>query len=107
MLWKGQKVTQTSRSMLQVHEPVIYEIRVQGTLSAERSDYVGGMRISTEYNDGGGPVTTLRGRLLDQSALLGVLNFLVNRMLPLLSVEYLPGASFAAQNQLEDEEDRS
>jgi hypothetical protein len=35
------------------------------------------------------PTTALRGRLLDQAALLGVLNALYGLHLPLLSVEHL------------------
>ena len=67
-----------------------YRICVQGTLDQKYSDYLQGMTIFTEYGRSGHPVTILRGQLVDQGALLGVLETLYNFYhLPLLVVECL------------------
>lgn len=76
--------------MLRLDTPARYRIRVQGTLDASWSDALGGMHITVSEQEDGGPVTTLCGRLVDQAALLGVLNGLYNSLhMPLLSVECL------------------
>lgn len=69
--------------------PATYEVRVQGVLDSQWSDYLGGMSISTEHHAGRAPVTVLTGRLPDQSALSGVLGALHDLGFPLLSVELL------------------
>ena len=67
-----------------------YRICVQGTLDQKYSDYLQGMTIFTEYDKSGHPVTILHGQLVDQAALLGVLETLSNFYpLPLLVVECL------------------
>lgn len=67
--------------------PATYKIRVQGTIAANWSDRLEGMVISVAHAEDGPPVTTLVGRLTDQSALTGVLNTLYDLHLPVLSVE--------------------
>jgi hypothetical protein len=47
------------------------------------------MAITSRSHDDGPTVSTLRGELLDQAALAGVLSALYNLHLPLVSVEYL------------------
>lgn len=68
--------------------PATYRIRVKGHLPESWSDRLGGMVISFDSRDEP-PATILCGRLLDQAALLGVLNALYGLHLPLLSVEHL------------------
>ena len=63
-------------------EPAVYEIRLKGQLSGRWSDWFEGFSIQP----GPGGTTTLRGRLPDQSALLGLLNKLHALNLTLLSV---------------------
>ena len=78
---------------LKLWTPAEYQIRVQGTLDSSCSDWLGGMSITTTDEEDGAPVTTLIGRLLDQAALMGVLDTLYNCYhCPLLSVEYLGSA---------------
>ncbi len=60
-----------------------YEIRVEGCLSANWTDWFEGLEI---HNDGEG-VTTLRGRLLDQAALFGTLSRIHALNLKLLSLQ--------------------
>lgn len=68
--------------------PGMYTIRVQGQLDGTWSNRLGGMRI-TVSGTGRHAVTVLFGHLVDQAALLGVLNALYELGLPLLSVDYL------------------
>ena len=72
---------------LRLHTPATYCIQVQGILDENWSDRLGGMAIATVSTPEESPVTMLSGYILDQAALLGVLNTLYNLRLPLLSVE--------------------
>jgi hypothetical protein len=74
---------------LTLDKPATYRISVQGYLGEKRSDYLQGMTITTQSDEENHPVTVLTGPLLDQSALLGVLNGLYNYRLPLISVELI------------------
>jgi hypothetical protein len=76
---------------LDFHAPASYRIRVKGYLEGSWSGRLGGMEIVWTEPQGGDSVTTLCGRLLDQGALIGVLNALYGLHLPLLSVECLAG----------------
>ena len=69
--------------------PATYRIYVQGFLNKDRSDYLQGMVISHEYDQNQHLVSVFSGQLLDQAALLGVLNALYSYHLPILSVECL------------------
>ncbi len=75
---------------LTMDAPAIYRILVRGRLSPSWSDRLAGMEIvSGERREGEGqPRTELRGQLLDQAALAGVLSSLYELHLPILSVEY-------------------
>ena len=63
-----------------------YIVRVQGFVGADWSDYLGGLAISLSQQEP--PVTTLRGEVLDQAALIGIINGLYDMGYPLLYVEY-------------------
>ena len=68
--------------------PHIYEIRVERLLPDDWSDWFDGMAIRNDPNG----VTTLKGPLPDQAALLGVLNKLQSLNLTVISVNRLsPG----------------
>lgn len=64
-------------------KPYIYEIRVEGQLTNRWSDWFEGL---TFQNDTVGE-TTLLGPLVDQAALLGVLNQLHSLNLTVISVK--------------------
>jgi len=66
---------------LKVYEPATYRIHVHGSLDQSWVDYFG----DEEHG-----VATLTGQVQDQSALLGMLNRLVDMGLPLLLVQYIP-----------------
>ena len=63
-----------------------YEIRVQGRLDQRWSSWFDGLTMSYEGDD----VTVLRGSLVDEAALHGVLNKVRDLALPLLAVSRLP-----------------
>ena len=77
---------------LRWQSPGNYRIRVEGRLGAEWSDRLGGLQISTE-SEGARSITTLSGPLIDQAALLGVVNVLYDLQLAILSVERLDAAT--------------
>jgi hypothetical protein len=66
-----------------------YRIRVYGYLDNEWSAALNDLVIDHFSLDVQTQFSTLLGELPDQSALAGVLNFLYNHRLPLLSVECL------------------
>ena len=70
-----------------IAEPGTYRICVAGSLPATAADYVQGMIIRVETNERGVPISVLTGVLVDQAALLGVLNVLYGLHRPVLSVE--------------------
>jgi hypothetical protein len=75
----------------QFDTPARFSIRVLGTLDKSWSDRLGGMEIQNFKAGESGeiPLTSLTGLLIDQAALLGVINTLYNMHYPLLSLEYL------------------
>jgi len=66
--------------------PAIYQIVVQGTVSDEWSNRLGGMAMTTSSRGNGDPRTILQGTLLDQTALRGLLETLYALHLPILEV---------------------
>lgn len=67
------------------HEPVIYCIRVKGTLDPSWSQWFDGMRIEmTPYGE-----TVLTGAVRDQSALYGLLDKIRDLGLPLILVKQI------------------
>ncbi len=73
----------------QIVYPADYEIIVQGTLDIGWSQRMSGMSITIAGGSGLTPKTTLRGTLVDQSALLGVLNTLHDLRYDVLHVKHI------------------
>ncbi len=70
--------------------PARYRIRLMGRVDTFWADRLGGLRITGEEPAAVGTVvTTLAGYLQDQAALAGVLNWIYDMGLTLLSVERL------------------
>jgi len=67
--------------------PATYRIVVQGDLSADWSDRLAGMAVTTTERPNLHPHTTLLGRIRDQAELNGVLETLYGLHLPILVVE--------------------
>jgi hypothetical protein len=75
------------RPNISLFEPALYRISILGSLDMNWSDYCGGMTIEHESDPKRSTMTVLTGRLVDQSALLGVLNSLHDIGYPIISVE--------------------
>ena len=67
-------------------QPGIYEIRIQGVIPAGRENWFDDMTISKAEDN----QTILRGKIIDQSALFGLLNKIRDLNILLLSVNYIP-----------------
>ena len=67
------------------NRPTIYEIKIQGHLDAQWSEWFYGLTINHD-RDG---VTTLRGLLLDQTVLHSVLDRIRDMNLELISVNHI------------------
>jgi hypothetical protein len=67
------------------HQPTIYQIRIQGHLGSEWTDWFGGLSITLEGNGD----TLLRGPVIDQAALHGLLRKVRDLGMPLISVNRL------------------
>jgi hypothetical protein len=72
---------------LTLDDSAIYRIQIQGALGGHWADYLGGLDISTD-EELRPPVTTLSGQVIDQAALIGIINGLYDLGYPLLSVKY-------------------
>jgi hypothetical protein len=72
--------------------PGRYQISIEGFLDENWSDRLGGLRIVTIQMAGERLVTMLTGEVVDQAALLGILNALYDLHYPLLSVRRLEQA---------------
>ncbi len=70
-----------------VLHPASYRIRIRGTLDKQWSEYYRGMTIEHVRDAHHYALTILTGRLVDQSALVGVLNSLHDIGCPILLVE--------------------
>jgi hypothetical protein len=67
------------------HEPGVYEIRLKGHLDAKWADWFDGLTITRADNG----ETFLRGPVVDQAALHGVLRKVRDLGLPLVSVNQI------------------
>jgi len=63
-----------------------YQIVVQGHLDEQSSYWFEGLTLTTGFDEGGAPITTLAGRFVDQAALHGVLATIRDMNLSLISV---------------------
>ena len=63
-----------------------YQIKFQGRLTENWTDWFSGMEIACESRSDGAPITTLTGAVADQSALRGILDRVWDLNLTLISV---------------------
>ncbi|MGW8226697.1 MAG: hypothetical protein ACWGOY_13235 [Anaerolineales bacterium] len=75
------------KQRLNPDQPAFYRIQIQGYLGQHWSESLAGLSISVT-GEPDQSVTTLSGEVLDQAALMGVLNGLYGMGYALLSVEY-------------------
>ena len=74
---------------MMIYQPAYYSITVEGRLTDNWSDCLGGMSIAESSSGDGSVITTLEGQVRDQAALFGVLNTLYELHIPLLTVKIL------------------
>jgi hypothetical protein len=63
-------------------QPMVYQVRIQGHLGRQWSDWFGGLTVTLEDNG----ETLVTGPVIDQAALHGLLRKLRDLGMPLLSV---------------------
>jgi hypothetical protein len=76
-----------ARKLLRFDSPATFRIVIQGKLDAAWSDQLAGMEIVNTQTLNDESVTVLIGRIMDQTALMGVLNCLYEMHFPLIKVE--------------------
>ena len=69
--------------------PAVYRIQILGKLDPRWVTDMCGMTVHHEVGEGRRWLTTITGELVDQAALMGVLNLVYNYGYPLLSLENL------------------
>jgi hypothetical protein len=78
----GKTAANQSNQGYEENQPMVYEIRIQGHLGQQWTDWFEGLTI-TQEEDG---VTLLTGVLVDQAELHGILKKVRDLGMPLLSV---------------------
>lgn len=79
-----------SRRRINMFDPAVFCIRIEGRLSDGWSNYFGAQSVSFEFDEDGLPSTTLVSEPVDQAGLVGMINLLNGFGLPLMSVECHP-----------------
>ena len=72
---------------LNMYDPAVFSIRIQGEIGEEWAEYFGARMISMERGEQGFPVTILTTDPVDQAGLIGMINHVNMLGLPLVSVE--------------------
>jgi hypothetical protein len=86
--------------MMDTGSKLIYQIQVQGRLHEHWSNWFNGLTVTSETAPDGSPITTLVCAVVDQSALHGILETILNLNLPLISVIRMEAeAQVAATNE--------
>ena len=79
-------INSTNNKKFYFKKSAIYEIVVEGILDNSLSDKLGGMQITVGNKNDINPTSLLVGRILDQSALSGILNTLYEHRIAIISV---------------------
>ena len=72
---------------LSMDQSATYQIKVQGRLNENWSNWFGGLTVTANETEGGPTLTTLTGMITDQAAQHGLLSRIRDLGLPLLLVE--------------------
>ena len=75
---------------INMFDPAVYRIRVQGKLGESWLDYFGAESMSVRVDEAGRSSTTLISEPVDQAGLVGMINHLNGLGLPVVSVECMP-----------------
>lgn len=73
---------------LNMYEPAVFCIRIQGELDESWSEYFSVQSVSVEVDAAGNAITSLVSEPMDQAALVGLVNHLNALGVPLISMEY-------------------
>ena len=76
-----------SYQKLNMHEPAVFRIRIQGELDESWTEYFGAQSSSVKADSAGNIVTIIISEPMDQAALIGLVNHLNGLGIPLVSVE--------------------
>lgn len=74
---------------LNMHEPAVFRICIQGELNESWFEYFCAQSVSVEVDEAGNAVTVIISEPMDQGALVGLVNHLNALGIPLISVEPL------------------
>jgi hypothetical protein len=77
------------KQRVNMFDPAIYRIRINGRLGERWSEYFGAQSMSVEEDEAGLSSTTLVSVPIDQAGLVGMINHLNGLGLPVVSVECL------------------
>lgn len=66
-----------------------YRLHIQGYIDLSWSDRLGGLTITSTFDENKKPLTLLEGRVEDQSQLVGIINSIYEMHLSLISVELI------------------
>ena len=66
-----------------------FRINVKGIVREELTDILGSMKIKDFRNDKDVAITRLEGEVLDQAALMGILNTLYEMRYPIINIELI------------------
>jgi len=82
--------------------PGTYRIVVQGRIEASWIDSLEGMSVYGATGETGEAMTILEGELVDQAALVGVLNTLYGLRLTIISVSRMDEALHSHRNEMKE-----
>ena len=75
-----------AKQKLNMYEPSVFQICIQGVLEASLADYFGAQSIAAETDMGGNRVTVITTEPIDQGGLVGVINHLNMLGIPVISI---------------------
>ena len=84
-----EKTGAKSRPRLNMYQPAVFCVRLQGEVNESWTDYFGAQSLSVEVDAEGYVVTILTTEPVDQASLIGIINHVNMLGLPLVSVECL------------------
>ena len=95
---------QKSTNMVDFLLPASFRIEVSGFLDEKISDYLGEFTIRNKTLKNKTTTSCLTGEVLDQAALIGILNLLYDLRFPILSVEILDKENVSNMNSRDSKE---
>jgi len=81
--------TQIPLKKVDFYSPTVFLIEVKGKIDKNLSDTLGDLKISHNTIDEKTTVSRLHGEVLDQAALMGILNALYEMRFPIVSLKII------------------